>query len=174
MDRATKEQQVASLHETFNDADSVVVTHYLGITAAEATDLRRRMTAAGARFRVTKNSLVKLALTGTPYEHLAQYFIGPTAIAYADDPVAAAKASAEFAKGNEHLVILGGGLKDLPLDAAGIKNLASLPSLDELRGIILGLLNAPATKIAGVLQAPAGAVARVIGAHAAATDKAAA
>ena len=174
MDRATKEQQVASLHETFNDADSVVVTHYLGITAAEATDLRRRMTDAGARFRVTKNSLVKLALAGTPYEHLSELFIGPTAIAFSDDPVAAAKASAEFAKGNEHLVILGGGLKDLPLDAAGIKNLASLPSLDELRGTILGLLNAPATKIAGVLQAPAGAVARVIGAHAATTDKEAA
>jgi large subunit ribosomal protein L10 len=170
VDRATKEEQVASLHETFNDANSVVVTHYLGITAAEATDLRRRMTAAGARFRVTKNRLVKIALKDTPYEHLLDMFIGPTAIAFSDDPVGAAKASAEFAKENENLVILGGGLGDSPLDAAAVKNLASLPSLDELRGIIVGLLNAPATKIAGVLQAPAGQVARVIGAYAATTE----
>ena len=174
MDRATKEKQVASLHQTFNDANSVVVTHYFGLTAAEATDLRRQMTAAGARFRVTKNRLVKLALADTPYEHLSEMFTGPTAIAYSDDPVAAAKASAEFSKENEHLVILGGGLKESQLDVAGIKNLASLPSLDELRSTIIGLLNAPATKIAGVLQAPAGQVARVIGAYAATTDEEAA
>ncbi len=174
MDRATKEQQVSSLRDTFNDATVVVVTHYLGITAAEATDLRRQMTTAGARFRVTKNRLVKLALEGTPYEHLTDMFTGPTAIAYSDDPVAAAKASVEFSKGNKHLVILGGGMKETSLDQSAVKNLASLPSLDELRGKMVGLLNAPATKIAGVLQAPAGQLARVVGAHAAqAKDEAA-
>jgi len=174
VDRATKEQQVTSLRDTFNDATVVVVTHYLGITAAEATDLRRQMIAAGARFRVTKNRLVKIALEGTPYEHLAEMFTGPTAIAYSDDPVAAAKASVEFSKGNENLVILGGGLGGTPLDQTAVKNLASLPSLDELRSQIIGLVNAPATKIAGVLQAPAGQLARVVGAYAAqAKDEAA-
>lgn len=174
VDRATKQQQVSSLRDTFNDATVVVVSHYLGITAAEATDLRRRMLDAGARFRVTKNRLVKIALEGTPYEHLSEMFTGPTAIAYSDDPVAAAKAAVAFAKDNENLVILGGGLGATPLDQSAVKNLASLPSLDELRGKIVGLLNAPATKIAGVLQAPAGQLARVIGAHAAqAKDEAA-
>lgn len=167
MDRATKEQQVSSLRDTFNGATVVVVTHYLGITAAEATDLRRQMLAAGANFRVTKNRLVKIALEGTPYEHLTEMFTGPTAIAYSEDPVAAAKASVTFAKGNENLVILGGGLGATALDQAAVKSLASLPSLDELRGKIVGLLNAPATKIAGVLQAPAGQLARVVGAYAA-------
>jgi large subunit ribosomal protein L10 len=167
VDRAAKQQMVTSLHETFAQARSVVVTHYLGITAGEATELRRRMSADGARFRVTKNRLVKRALEGTPYEHLTGLFTGPTAIATSDDPVAAAKASVGFAKVNAHLVILGGGLGETPLDEAAVKNLAALPSLDELRAKIVGLLNAPATKIAGVLQAPAGQLARVLGAYAA-------
>jgi large subunit ribosomal protein L10 len=173
VDRTAKEQLVASLHRTFADANAVVVTHYLGITAADATALRRQMRTAGAVFRVTKNRLVRIALEGTPYEHLSRLFAGPTAIATSQDPVAAAKASVEFAKVNHNLVILGGGLKEAPLDAAAVRSLASLPSLDELRGRIVGLVNAPATKLARVLQAPAAQIARVLAAFAAAEDEAA-
>jgi len=166
VDRTGKEQVVATLHQTFNDANVIVVTHYLGISAGQATELRRQMTDAGARFRVIKNRLAKIAVAGTPYEHLAEMLTGPTAIAYSADPVAAAKAAVDFAKANEKLLILGGGLRESPLDEAGVRNLASLPSLDELRGKLVGLINAPATKIAGVLQAPAGQLARVVAAHA--------
>lgn len=172
MDRAAKEAMVASLHEVFSNANAVVVTHYLGITAGEATELRRQMRAVGAQFRVTKNSLTKLALADTPYDHLTSLFSGPTAIAVSADPVAAAKAAVGFAKTNENLIILGGGLGATPLAEAEVKNLASLPSLDELRGKLVGLINAPATKIAGVLQAPAGQLARVIDAHANAQEAA--
>jgi large subunit ribosomal protein L10 len=172
VDRAAKEAMVASLHEVFSNANAVVVTHYLGITAGEATELRRQMRAAGARFRVTKNSLTKLALADTPYDYLTSLFSGPTAIAVSADPVAAAKAAVDFAKTNENLIILGGGLGATPLAEAEVKNLASLPSLDELRGQLVGLINAPATKIAGVLQAPAGQLARVIDAHANAQEAA--
>ena len=174
MDRTAKEQLVASLHRTFAGANAVVVTHYLGITAAEATALRRQMRDAGAIFRVTKNRLVRIALEGTPYEHLSQLFAGPTAIATSQDPVAAAKASVEFARINHNLVILGGGLREAPLDEAGVRSLASLPSLDELRGGIVGLVNAPATKLARVLQTPAGQIARVLAAFAAAAEEEAA
>ncbi|MDP7540406.1 MAG: 50S ribosomal protein L10, partial [Alphaproteobacteria bacterium] len=110
MDRAAKKAMVASLHEVFSNATAVVVSHNLGLTAGEATELRRQMRAAGASFKVTKNSLTKLALADTPYEHLASLFSGPTAIAVSEDPVGAAKATVEFAKGNDNLVILGGGL----------------------------------------------------------------
>ncbi len=172
MDRAAKKAMVASLHEVFSNATAVVVSHNLGLTAGEATELRRQMRAAGASFKVTKNSLAKLALADTPYEHLASLFSGPTAIAVSEDPVGAAKATVEFAKGNDNLVILGGGLGENTLAEVDVKNLASLPSLDELRGKLVGLLNAPATKIAGVLQAPAGQLARVIDAHANAQEAA--
>ncbi len=172
MDRTQKEEMVASLRQAFNDAAVVVVTHNKGITAGEATDLRRRMGAVGARFRVTKNRLTRLALEGTPYQGLSDLFVGPTAIAYSDDPVAAAKASADFAKDNDRLVILGGAMGEKALDVDGVKALASLPSLDELRGKIVGLLNAPATRMAGVLAAPGGQLARVFAAHGASEDAA--
>lgn len=172
MDRTAKEQLVAKLHRTFADANSVVVSHYLGITAAEATALRRRMRDAGASFRVTKNRLARLALEGTAYEHLSPLFSGPTAIATSQDPVAAARASVEFAKVNQNLIILGGGLKAAPLDAAAVRNLASLPSLDVLRGRLVGLVNAPAAKLARVVQAPAAQIARVLAAFAAADEAA--
>lgn len=167
MDRAEKEDLVASLNETFNEAEVVVVTHYSGLTVAEMGELRSKMREAGARFKVTKNRLTRRALSGTKFEGISDLFSGPTAIAYSDDPVAAAKAAVGFAKENEKLVLLGGSLGEESLDVAAIKSLATLPSLDELRGKIVGLLNSPATKVAGVLQAPAGQVARVIGAHAA-------
>lgn len=165
MERAAKERLVETLRGTFESANVVVVTHYLGIAANEATALRRAMRAAGATFRVTKNSLARRALEGTPYGHMAALFTGPTAIAWSGDPVAAARASVEFAKENPHLVVLGGGLREAPLDEAAVRALAELPSLDELRARLIGLLAAPATKVARVLQAPAGQLARVVGAY---------
>ncbi len=166
MERARKHELVGELNATFAAAASIVVTHQTGITVAESTDLRRRMREAGAGFKVTKNRLAKLALVGTPYEGLTDLFTGPTAVAYSSDLVSAAKVAAEYAKQNNKLTIIGGAMGEQRLDAAGVQQLAKLPSLDELRGKIIGLLNAPATKVAGVLQAPAGQLARVIKAHA--------
>ena len=155
MDRARKEELVVELNGVFADAALVVVTHQSGLTVAESTDLRRRMRAADASYKVAKNRLVKLALVGTPYEAIADLFEGPTAIAYSTDPVAAARVAVDFSKENDKLVVIGGAMAENRLDEAGVKALATLPSLDELRGKLLGLLNAPATKVAGVLQAPA-------------------
>ena len=166
MDRVDKENMVASLRETFEDNSMVVVTHYAGLTVKEMGDLRSRMRQAGALFKVTKNRLTRLALKDTKFEPLSDMFSGPTAIAYSDDPVAAAKVSVNYAKENDKLVVLGGILNEDFFDADGIKALAILPSLEELRAKITGLLNAPATKIAQVLQAPGGQVARAISAHA--------
>ncbi len=166
MDRARKEELVVELNGVFADAALVVVTHQSGLTVAESTDLRRRMRAADASYKVTKNRLVKLALVGTPYEGIADLFEGPTAIAYSTDPVAAARVAVDFSKENDKLVVIGGAMAENRLDEAGVKALATLPSLDELRGKLLGLLNAPATKVARVLQAPASQLARVLSAHA--------
>ena len=166
MDRAAKKELVATLNQVFADAGVVVVTHNLGLTVSQMNDLRGRMAEAGASVKVTKNRLTKLALVGTPYEELADLFTGPTGIAYSDDPVAPAKVAVEFAKTENALVVLGGGMGARRLDEDGVKALAALPSLDELRGKLIGLLQAPATKVAGVLQAPAGQLARVLSAHA--------
>lgn len=165
MDRAQKKEWVADANGFFGGAEIVIVTHYQGLTVAEVSELRDQVRQAGAGFKVTKNRLAKLAVKGTRYESLADMFTGPTAVAYADDPVAAAKVIAEFAKKNEKLVMLGGAFGEQTLDQAGIKQLATLPSLDELRGKIVALLNTPATRMAGVLQAPAGQLARVFGAY---------
>ncbi len=167
MDRTQKEDMVATLRGTFDEANMVVVTHYSGLTVAEMNDLRGRMREAGASFKVTKNRLTRLALEGTKYEGISDLFTGPTAIAYSDDAVAAAKVAVKFAKENEKLVVIGGALGSEVLGVDAVKSLATLPSLDELRGKIVGLISAPATKIAGVLQAPAGQVARVIAAKSA-------
>jgi large subunit ribosomal protein L10 len=166
VDRSHKEQQVAALNASLSDIACLVITHQSGLTVAEVTRLRGQMRDAGASFKVTKNRLARLALKGTKFEHLSPMFTGPTAIAYSRDPVAAAKVAVEFADKNEKLVIVGGALGTQKLDVAGVKALASLPSLDQLRGKILGLLQAPATRIAGVLQAPAGQLARVLSARA--------
>ena len=144
----------------------MVVTRQSGMTVAEVTDLRRQMRAAGASFKVTKNRLARLALKGTRFEGLGGLFIGPTAIAYSDDPVAAAKVVSDFANSNNKLVIVGGSIGENVLDEAGVQALAKLPSLTELRGKIAGLLQAPAAKLVGVMQAPGGQVARVLGAYA--------
>ena len=165
MDRAQKQELVKELHGVFNDAGVVVVTHYSGLNVADMTDLRNRMRETGASFKVTKNRLTKLALDGTDKAPLVDLFTGPTAIGFSEDPVAAPKALAKFAKDNENLIILGGMMGDVVLDKGAVMDLAALPSLNELRGKLVGLLSAPATKIAGVLQAPAGQLARVLGAY---------
>lgn len=166
MDRSQKEQIVAALHQVFAETALVVVTHQRGLTVAESTDLRRQMGEADATFRVTKNRLTMRALEGTPYAPLSELFSGPTAIAYSADPVAAAKVAVGYAKKNDKLVILGGAMGGKVLDPDAVKALASLPSLDELRGKIVGLLQAPAGNVAWVLQAPAGQLARVFNAYA--------
>jgi large subunit ribosomal protein L10 len=166
VDRSQKEKLIASLHEAISDTACFIITHQSGMTVAEVTGLRRQMRDAGANFKVTKNRLARLALVGTKFEQLSPMFTGPTAIAYSRDPVAAAKVAVEFANKNEKLTIVGGALGSQKLDVAGIKSLATMPSLEELRGKILGMLQTPATRLAGVLQAPAGQLARVIGAHA--------
>jgi len=166
VDRIQKSELVASLHERFSVAGLVVVTHNNGLTVAEITDLRQKVRGAGASFKVTKNRLTRLALAGTKFETISNLFTGPTAIAYSADPVAAAKVVVDFAKSNEKLVILGAGLGSNVLNAEGVKALATLPSLDELRGRLLGMLQTPATRIAGVLQAPGGQIARVLAAYA--------
>ena len=165
MDRSEKEAMVTTMSGIFDTASSVVVTHYTGLNVAEITDLRSRMRDAGAQFKVTKNRLVRRALEGTKLEGLAPLFEGPTAIAYSNDPVVPAKIAVKFAKDNEKLVVLGGSLDDKVLDMTEVKALALLPSLDEQRSTIIGLLQAPATKVAGVLAAPAGQLARVLGAQ---------
>ena len=166
MDRVQKAESVKELNGLFAEAGAVVVAHYAGMTVAQMSDLRSRMRAAGASFKVAKNRLAKRALEGTPAAGIADLFTGPTGIAYSADPVAAPKVLVAYAKENDKLVILGGAAVGSVLDVQGIKTLAELPSLDQLRGKIIGLLQAPATKVAGVLQAPAGQLARVLSAYA--------
>ncbi len=166
VDRNQKTELVATLHERFTEAGLVVVAHNQGLTVAEITDLRTKVRKAGASFKVTKNRLTRLALAGTKFEPISSLFTGPTTISYSADPVAAAKVMVDFAKSNDKLVILGAGLGSNVLNAEGVKALATLPSLDELRGKILGMLQTPATRIAGVLQAPGGNIARVLSAYA--------
>lgn len=166
MDRTEKANQVAQLREMLSNAGIVVVTHYTGMTVAQMTELRGKMREAGARYKVSKNRLTRLALDGTKFHGLADLFKGPTGIAFSSDPVAAAKVTVEYAKGNDKLVILGGALGEQKLGVDGVKALATLPSLDQLRAKLVGMIQTPATRIAGVLQAPAGQVARVIGAYA--------
>ncbi len=167
MDRAQKQELVTQLHDVFDKAGVVVVTHYSGLSVAEMTKLRNELRENGASFKVTKNRLTKLALDGTDKKPLNDLFTGPTAIGYSEDPVSAPKALAKFSKDNEKLIILGGMMGDVVLDENAVRELASLPSLDELRAKLVGMLNTPATRIAGVLQAPAGQLARVMGAYAA-------
>jgi large subunit ribosomal protein L10 len=157
---------VKSLNGLFADAGAVVVAHYTGMTVAQMGDLRLRLRKAGASFRVAKNRLAVRAVEGTQANGIADLFKGPTGIAYSKDPVAAPKVLVAYAKENAKLKILGGIAVGSVLNPEGIKALAELPSLDQLRAKIIGLLQAPATKIAGVLQAPAGQLARVLSAHA--------
>ena len=167
MDRSQKADSVAQLNAVFKEAGVVVVTRNLGMSVAQSTELRSKMREAGASYKVAKNRLATLATKDTDYAGIADYLSGPTALAYSIDPVAAAKAAVDFAKTTDRIEILGGSMGGQLLDEAGVKALASMPSLDELRAKLVGLVNAPATKIAQVVNAPAAKLARVFGAYAA-------
>jgi len=164
--RAQKQGWIESTAEQVKSAEILIIAHYKGLTVAEITDLRSNVRKAGASFKVTKNLLAKRAVEGTNYAKIAEMFKGPTAVAYSNDPVAAAKALSEFSKKNDKLVLVGGAFGETILDKAAIQQLASLPSLDELRAKIIAILQTPATRVAGVLQAPAGQLARVFNAYA--------
>lgn len=170
VDRAEKRDFVDQLSTVFAETSMIVITRNDGLTVADVTELRRRMRAAGAQYKVAKNRLAHIALDGTRFDGIKPLLKGPTALAWSRDPVAVAKAAVEFAKTNEKFVLVGGALGTQMLDASGVKALAELPSLDALRAKLLGLIQAPATKVAGVLQAPAGQLARVFGAYAKAHD----
>ena len=167
MDRSQKADAVAQLNATFNEVGVVVVTRNLGMTVAQSTDLRVKMRDAGAAYKVAKNRLAKLAIAETQYEAIGEMLTGPTALATSVDPVAAAKAVVDFAKTTDRIEIVGGAMGPQVLDEAGVKALAAMPSLDELRAKLVGLVQAPATKIAQLSTAPAQKLARVVGAYAA-------
>jgi large subunit ribosomal protein L10 len=164
--RAQKQELVSEVHQSLKTANIVLVAHYKGLTVAEMTDLRRRALKAGTSIRVTKNKLAVRSLEDTQYTGIAPMLKGPTAFATSQDPVAAAKTMADFAKTNEKLVILGGAFGAKMLDRKDVETLAKLPSLDQLRSMLIGLIQTPAQRIASVVQAPAGQVARVIAAKA--------
>ena len=166
MDRAQKAESIETLKGVFEGAGAVVVTHYLGLTVAEMTDLRGKLREQGAQLKVVKNTLAQKALSGQAGEAGDALFTGPVAIAFAPDPVSAAKVATQYAKDNDKFKVIGGLMGREVLDQKAVSALATLPSLDQLRGKIIGLIQAPATKIAGILQAPAGQLARVIGAYA--------
>jgi large subunit ribosomal protein L10 len=166
VDRTEKRAFVAELNQALSATSMIVVTRNGGLTVAEATELRRRMRASGSNFKVTKNRLTHLALEGTRFDGLKPMLTGPTALAWSTDPVAVAKTAVEFARTNEKFVLVGGALGAQTLNADGVRALAELPSLDELRARLVGMISTPATRIAGVLQAPAGQLARVFGAFA--------
>lgn len=153
MNREEKTQLLAELNELFNTADTIVVSHYKGLTVEEVSQLRDNIRKVGAGFRVTKNRITRLALKGTKFEALAELFVGPTAIAFANDPISACKACVEFAKTNEKLLVIGGGMGTGVLSVDEIKRLASIPSMDELRAKIIGLLQAPGAQLARVTKA---------------------
>ena len=166
MERAEKKELVATLTQVFKTTGVIVVAHNKGLTVNQVNDLRNRMAQAGASVKVAKNRLAKLALDGTDASGIKDLFVGPTMVAYAADPVAAPKVAAAFAKGNEKFVVLGGALGKTILDAAAVKALAELPSLDQLRAKLVGMIQTPATRIAGLMAAPGGQLARVINAYA--------
>jgi large subunit ribosomal protein L10 len=167
MDRAQKAELVAELKQTFNETSVVVVTRNLGMTVAQSTALRIRMRDAGASYKVSKNTLALIAVEGTTYQPISDMLTGPTALATSPDPIAAAKVAVDFAKTNDKFEILGGAMGDTLLDVNGIRALAELPSLDEMRGTLIGLIQAPATKIARTVAEPGAMLARVFGAYAA-------
>jgi large subunit ribosomal protein L10 len=166
LDRTEKREFIAQLSAVFADTSFVLVAQNKGLTVADVSDLRRRMRAAGATYKVAKNRLATLALDGTRFQGVAPLLKGPTALAWARDPVAVAKTAVEFAKGNDKFVILGGALGTQALSPDGVKALSELPSLETLRAQLLGLIQTPATRIAGVLQAPGSQLARVFSAFA--------
>jgi large subunit ribosomal protein L10 len=167
VDRLAKAELVTALHDVFKDAGVVVVAHYAGMTVAQMTDYRRKIKAAGGSVKVTKNRLAKIAAKDTDSASIVDLFKGQTVLAYSKDPIAAAKVAVLYAKTNDKLVILGGSMGSTVLNPSHVKALAELPSLDELRAKLIGLLNAPATKIARTVKEPGAQLARVIHAKAA-------
>jgi large subunit ribosomal protein L10 len=163
--RSEKNNFVQKLKDELKDSSSVIVAHYDGLSVLETDSLRKEMRNNGAKFRVTKNRLTKIALADTPYESITDLFVGPTAIAYSSDPVAPAKVSVNFEKKLENFKIIGGSYDGKKIDLNKINFLASLPSLDQIRGKLIGLINAPAQKIASIVQAPAGQLARLVNAR---------
>ncbi|MFO1148642.1 MAG: 50S ribosomal protein L10 [Alsobacter sp.] len=166
MEKAAKRELVGTLNEVFKASGVVVVAHYAGLTVADMQKLRTQMRQAGATVKVAKNRIAKIALEGTDVASIGALLRGPTLLAYSSDPVAATKVAVDFAKANDKLVILGGAMGKTALNPDAVKALATLPSLDELRAKLLGLIQAPATKVASVVNAPAGKLARVFGAYA--------
>lgn len=166
MDRAQKAEAVAEMHELFQGGETLVMTHYSGLTVAQLTKLRQKLRESGGSLKVTKNRLAKRALEGTRFENMVKLFAGPTAVAVSKDPVAAAKVVWDFAKENEKLIIVGGAFAGQVLDKKDVENLAKLPSMDELRAKFLALLVTPATRVATILQVPASQLARVTKAYA--------
>ncbi len=162
MDRAAKSELVNTLHDVFDNTSVVVVAHYSGMTVSQMTDFRSRIKAVGGEVKVAKNRLAKIALKDTEVSGIEDLFKGPTCIAYADDPVAVPKIAVEYAKENDKLVILGGAMGSTVLDVNAVKSLASLPSLDELRAKLIGLLNAPATKVVRTIKEPSAKLVRVL------------
>ena len=165
MKRSDKNDFVQKMKDELKNSNSLIVAHYDGLSVLETDSLRKEMRDNGAKFRVTKNRLTKIALADTPYESIIDLFVGPTAIAYSSDPVAPAKVSVNFEKKLENFKIIGGSYDGNKIDIEKINFLASLPSLDQIRGKMLGLLNAPAQKIASIVQAPAGQLARLVNAR---------
>ena len=165
MDRSQKADVVEELKRVFSETSVVVVTRNLGLSVAQSTDLRLKMRDAGAQFKVTKNRLALIALEGSRYKPIGDLLTGPTALATSPDPVAAAKVAVDFAKTNDRFEIVGGAMGDTVLDVNGIKALAALPSLDELRAKIVGLVQAPATKIARTVSEPGAQLARIFAAY---------
>jgi large subunit ribosomal protein L10 len=165
VERAEKREFVTSMNEAFSNAGAVVVAHYSGLTVSEISAFRAKVKEAGGQVKVAKNRLAKLALQGTEAEHISGLFEGQTLVVMSEDPVAAPKASVEFSKSNEKLVILGGAMGATNLDVNGVRALAELPSLDELRAKIVGMVSTPATRIATIMNAPASQLARVFGAY---------
>ena len=164
--RLQKKNLIEANNAKFSNAGIALVVHNKGLTVAEFSDLRRKMRESGAELKVAKNRLVKIAVKGTPLESISDLLKGPSVVATSSDPVSVAKGLVDFAKSNEKLVIIGGAFGAQKLDVKAVENLAKLPSLNELRAKIVGILQTPATRIAGVLQAPAGQIARVVSAHA--------
>jgi len=166
MDRSQKADSVATLNAVFNEVGVVIVTRNLGLTVAQSSALRGKIREAGGTYKVAKNRLAKLAAQESPYAGIGDFLTGPTALAWSVDPVAAAKAVVDFAKTNDKIEIVGGAIGGVVLDVNGVKALASLPSLDELRAKLIGLVQAPATKLAQLATAPAAKLARVFAAYA--------
>lgn len=166
MDRNEKTEVVSALHASLKEMGVVVVTRNLGMSVAQSTQLRQKMRDAGATFRVTKNRLAKIAIADTDYAGIDEMLVGPIGLATSTDPIAAAKVVIEFAKTNDKLEIVGGAMGTQVLNAEGVKALAALPSLNEMRATLIGLIQSPATKLATVIQAPAAQLARVFNAYA--------